>query len=137
MERKMEKTIGMRIRECRVKMGMTLDELAGLLREKDVLDITTVQFAILETNGNLSVFPYPAELPASAKDAGIAARPQRIPLTIIEDGYFSKENLKKSGKDEKWLVKLLKKKKSTIQRTFLLTVDEDDNVVWLEKEGKP
>lgn len=116
---------------------VTLDELAGLLREKDVLDITTVQFAILETNGNLSVFPYPAELPASAKDAGIAAKPQRIPVTIIEDGYFSKENLKKSGKDEKWLEKLLKKKKSTIKRTFLLTVDEDDNVVWLEKEGKP
>ena len=116
---------------------VTLDELTGHLREKDVLDITTVQFAILETNGNLSVFPYPTELPASARDAGISPKSQGIPVTIIEDGYFSKENLKKSGKDEKWLEKLLKKKKSTIKRTFLLTVDEDDNVVWLEKEGKP
>ena len=38
---------------------VTLDELAGHLREKDVLDIRSVQYAILETDGNLSVFPYP------------------------------------------------------------------------------
>ena len=37
---------------------VTLDELTGHLREKDVLDITTVQYAILETNGSLSVFPW-------------------------------------------------------------------------------
>jgi uncharacterized membrane protein YcaP (DUF421 family) len=116
---------------------VTIDELTGHLREKDVLDITTVQFAILETNGNLSVFPYPRECPASAKDAGITASSQQIPVTIIEDGFFSKENLKKSGKDEAWLKKFLTKKKSTIQETFLLTVDPDNNVVWLKKEGKP
>ena len=50
---------------------VTLDELTGHLREKDVLDITGVQYAILETDGNLSVFPFPKERPASAKDAGI------------------------------------------------------------------
>lgn len=116
---------------------VTIDELTGHLREKDVLDITTVQFAILETNGNLSVFPYPRECPASAKDAGITASSQQIPVTIIEDGFFSKENLKKSGKDEAWLKKFLTKKKTTIQETFLLTVDPDNNVVWLKKEGKP
>ena len=49
---------------------VTLDELTGHLREKDVLDIQTVQFAILETNGNLSVFPYPKEKPASAEGRG-------------------------------------------------------------------
>ena len=116
---------------------VTIDELTGHLREKDVLDITTVQFAILETNGNLSVFPYPRECPASAKDAGITASSQQIPVTISEDGFFSKENLKKAGKDEAWLKKYLTKKKTTIQETFLLTVDPDNNVVWLKKEGKP
>ena len=58
-------------------------------------------------------------------------------MTIIEDGYFSKENLKKAGKDEVWLKEYLTKQKSTIRATFLLTVDPDDNVVWLGKEGKP
>ena len=55
------------------KTRVTLDELTGHLREKDVLDLKMVQYAILETNGNLSVFPYPKERPASAKDAGVKA----------------------------------------------------------------
>ena len=50
------------------KTRITLDELSGHLREKDVLDIRSVQFAILETNGNLSVFPYPAQMPPTARD---------------------------------------------------------------------
>ena len=58
------------LRENLLKTRVTLDELTGHLREKDVLDLTTVQYAILETNGNLSVFLYPAEAPASAREAG-------------------------------------------------------------------
>ena len=50
---------------------ITLDELTGHLRQKDVLDVTTVQYAILETDGSLSVFPFPKDAPATAKEAGI------------------------------------------------------------------
>ena len=82
-----------------LKTGVTLDELSGHLREKGILELQTVQYAILETNGNLSVFPYPKYVPASAKDAGIQASSQFIPLTIISDGYLSQENLQKAGKD--------------------------------------
>ena len=64
-----------------------------------MLDLNAVQYAILETNGNLSVFPYPGKLPASAEAAGIPVAAQQIPLTIIEDGFFSRENLKKAGKN--------------------------------------
>ena len=113
---------------------VTLDELAGHLREKDVLDVTSVQYAILETDGNLSVFPYPKELPASAAEAGIKPKDRDLPVTIIEDGYFSRENLQKSGKTEDWLVKTLTKNRATITGTFLLTVDKGGNTVWIGKE---
>lgn len=116
------------------KTRITLDELTGHLREKDVLDIHTVQFAILETNGNLSVFPYPREKPASAKDAGVEAGKQYLPVTIIEDGYLSKENLALAGKDENWLKKALNQQNADISDTFLLTVDAQDHVQWLGKE---
>ena len=116
------------------KTRITLDELTGHLREKDVLDIHTVQFAILETNGNLSVFPYPREKPASAKDAGVEAGKQYLPVTIIEDGYLSKENLALAGKDENWLKKALKQQNAEVSDTFLLTVDAQDHVQWLGKE---
>lgn len=115
---------------------INLDELTGQLRAKDVLDIRTVQFAILETSGDLSVFPYPKEKPASAKDAGVQATGQHLPVTVVEDGYLSRENLERAKKDEKWLEKVLSKHNCGIQDTFLLTVDESGQVVWLGKEIK-
>ena len=115
---------------------INLDELTGQLRAKDVLDIRTVQFAILETSGDLSVFPYPKEKPASAKDAGVQATGQHLPVTVVEDGYLSRENLERAKKDKVWLEKVLSQHNCGIQDTFLLTVDESGQVVWLGKEIK-
>ncbi len=113
---------------------VTLDELTSHLREKDVLDIRAVQYAILETDGNLSVFPYPKERPASARDAGIRPKSQLLPVTIIEDGYLSRENLRQAGKDERWLESVLQAHGAQAGDTMLLTVDEADKVFWLGKE---
>ncbi len=115
---------------------VTLDELTGHLREKDVLDIRTVQYAILETDGNLSVFPFPKYRPASAREAGIQVKDQLLPVTIVEDGYLSRDNLKKAGKDERWLQKTLESQSATLPDTLLLTVDQAGKVVWLGKEGR-
>ena len=109
---------------------ITLDELTGLLREKDVLDLRSVQYAILETNGNLSVFLYPEEKPATAKDAGISAQKQLLPVTIVSDGRVLKENLRLSGKDENWLKQQLRTRKVALTDTWLLTVDGENNVVF-------
>ncbi len=113
---------------------VSLDELTGHLREKDVLDIRTVQYAILETDGNLSVFPYPKFRPASAKDAGIQAKRQYLPITVIEDGYLSRENMALAEKNEAWLEETLQSHSTTVRDTLLLTVDRDDKVCWIGKE---
>lgn len=116
------------------KNRITLDELTGHLREKDVLDIRSVQYAILETNGNLSVFPYPQQRPANAQEAGITPKKQSLPITIISDGQVIKDNLKIAGKDMQWVVKQLQKQKSSLENTWMLTVDGQDNVVFFQKE---
>ena len=113
---------------------VTLDELMGHLREKDVLDIRTVQYAILETDGNLSVFPYPKERPASAKDAGIKAKEQHLPITLIEDGCLFRENLPLAGKDLTWVHKTLQEHTATREETFLLAVDGGGKVIFYRKE---
>ena len=122
------------LQESLRRTRVTLDELTGHLREKDVLDITKVQYAILETNGNLSVFPYPKNCPASAEDAGIGVQDQLLPMTIIEDGHIFLENLGKSNKDKKWLEKVLEKNKAAPQEVLLLTVDKAENVTLIRKE---
>ena len=116
------------------KTRVTLDELTGHLREKDVLDLHSVQYAILETNGNLSVFPYPRERPASARDAGIAARKQYLPMTIVSDGKLLPENLQKAKKDESWLRQVLLQNSARLEDTWLLTVDGGDHVVFFRRE---
>ena len=117
------------------KTRVTIDELTELLREKDVLDISTIQFAILETSGRVSVFPYPKDRPATAKEAGIQAQKQYIPVTLISDGQLLTQNLPIIGKDVAWVQKVLKSKGSTLQDTFLLTVDKADHICWYPKEG--
>ena len=116
------------------KTRVTLDELTGHLREKDVLDIASVQFAILETNGNLSVFPYPKERPASAKEAGIQAGKQYLPITVISDGRLLPENLQIAGKDRGWVDRVLKEKQAAVETTWLLTVDASDKIRFYRKE---
>ena len=106
------------------KTRVTLDELTGHLREKDVLDIASVQYAILETNGNLSVFPFPKDRPASAQEAGIKAKKQYLPFTLICDGKVIEDNLKLSGRDIAWLRHRLAEKKATVKSTWLFMVDE-------------
>lgn len=113
---------------------ITLDELMGHLREKDILDIRTVQYAILETNGNLSVFPFQAEIAPSAKDMGIQVRDRYLPITIIEDGHLFRENLRLAGKDEAWVRKTVAKYRSSIAATWLLTVDQSGKTLWQGKE---
>lgn len=117
------------------KTRITLDELIGHLREKDVLDLNAVQYAILETDGNLSVFPFPEEKPASAKEAGIQVRKQALPITLVSDGQLMHKNLTKAKKDEAWVQRVLQKQRASLQETWLLTVDGEDNIVFYRKEG--
>ncbi len=116
---------------------ITLDELTELLRQKDVLQPEKVQFAILETNGNLSVFPYPKYKPADAKDVGITPKRQSIPYTIVADGYLYEENLALCGRNEVWLRKTLQEKRCRQEDVLLLMVDGSDHITFQRKEGRP
>ena len=123
------------IQENLKRTRVTLDELTGHLREKDVLDPRAVQYAILETNGNLSVFPYPAEVPASAQNAGVSVPERYLPVTLISDGRLLTDNLATAGKDLQWVEKYLRKKKCVRKDVFLMTVDKADQVIFLKKES--
>ncbi len=115
---------------------VTMDELTELLRQNNVLRPETVQYAILETNGNLSVFPYPKYKPAAAKEVGITPKRQYLPYTIIADGCVYWDNLALAGKDETWLRQTLEERRTDPEHTLLLMVDGADTVVWQEKEGR-
>ena len=100
---------------------VNLDELSGHLREEGVLAIETVQFAILETNGNITVFPFPEFSPANE---GPGAKQQELPHTVISDGRILNENLRRLGKDEAWLRKKLHGKGLKPEDMLLMTLTQ-------------
>ena len=125
---------GKLLQENLKKTRVTMEELRGQLREKDVLDLTTVQYAILETNGGLSVFPFSKDRPATAQESGLCPKQNFLPLTILEEGRLLHENLQKAGKNTAWLRGVLKDRSVEQEQVLLLTVDGADHIVFLRKE---
>ena len=106
------------IRRTRVN----LDELTGHLRELGILEVEKIQFAILETNGSITAFPYPQYRPADAGESGITAQKQELPYTIISDGRLLADNLKLLGRDRQWLDHYLGANRICQSDVLLLTV---------------
>lgn len=116
------------------KTRVNLDELTMHLREKDIFDLTTVKYAILETNGQLSTLLYAKDQPAAAKDAGIRATETELPITLISAGKLLSDNLKQTHRDLAWLETELKKRACTVRETLLLTVDRSGKLYLVRKE---
>ena len=114
---------------------VTLEERLGKLREKDILDLSQVQYAILETDGEVSVFPYARFQPPCARDLGIQARENAMPMVVVEDGRLLEENLVKSGKTRQWVLETLAGHGSNLQSTLILTVDATGKSLFIGKEG--
>lgn len=115
---------------------LTADELTQLLRESGTTDLSTVKYAILETNGQLSSFLYPKYQPASAKDAGIQVDDLQLPVTVISDGHILSENLEKAGKTPGWLTSQLQKMQLKPADIFLLTVEPSGKLYLSVQEGR-
>lgn len=104
---------------------MTVLDLVELLRGQDVFDISTVAFAVLEVNGNLSVLLKSAEQPATAADLNIKKEKALLQLPVISDGKIVKESLDFVQADEKDIRKKLKG--DNVSDVFLMTMDREGN----------
>ena len=107
------------------KNRLTLDELMEELRIQGYADCKSIKFALLETNGQLSVLPFAAEKPVTAAQMGVATQETGLPVVLISDGRLLEHNLKGAGYEELWLEKQLAAHGLRSHRqAFLLTVDE-------------
>ena len=103
----------------------TVDELFEELRMKGYTDLTQIKYAILETNGQLSVLPFASQQPPSAAQLSVQTQEKGLPIILISDGRLMDHNLTISGHDRKWLDKQLKKHNCPSPAdVFLMTVDE-------------
>ena len=80
-----------------------INDLLEQLRSKNVPNIADVEFAILETNGNLSVIIKSQRRPVIPEDIGVPTGYEGLPIALIIDGYVFKKNLAKINLTEDWL----------------------------------
>ncbi|CAH0179527.1 MULTISPECIES: DUF421 domain-containing protein [Peribacillus] len=128
------------------KEKYTIDELLGLLRKKDVFDISEVEFALLEADGDFSVMLKKQNQPITPKDLNLAVAAVKEPQTIIMDGSILDEPLSTIGLNRNWLLTELDKLGVILDNVFLaqansngeLTVDLfDDKLKVPSPQEKP
>ncbi|MBQ1264254.1 MAG: DUF421 domain-containing protein [Oscillospiraceae bacterium] len=106
------------------KTRVNINELIEHLRLQGIVDISAVRYAILETNGSLSVLPHSKYTPACAADAGIQVAETSLPYTLVCQGRLMRENLSLAGRTEAWVESQLQKHNCRLQDVFLLSADD-------------
>lgn len=111
------------------KQRFSIEDLMEELRINGYSDISQVEFAMLETNGQISVVSKVSSRPVTVGDLGLAVDKEQVPHTVIFDGEIDLNELKNSGKSEVWLKKQLEKNGiKRAENVFMATVDSGGNL---------
>ena len=119
------------------KNRYTLDELLEQLRGQGYVSVDEVRWAVLENSGQLSILPWARQRPPTAEELGLTPEEDELPFIRINDGRIVRRNLARSGRNEAWLQKELRRTGHSAGEIFLLTVDGSGKVLCIPKEAKP
>ena len=123
-------------REELIKTNYSLSELMEQLRISGSTDISSIHYAILETNGQLSVLPYSACCPATLRDLGLEGEDDNMFTAVVLDGAINSPGVKRLGSDDRSMKKLLHTLGfSDIKSILLCTVSEGGNVFLQKTDG--
>jgi uncharacterized membrane protein YcaP (DUF421 family) len=113
----------------------TPDELTEALRNQGVLDLSLVEYAILETDGRLNVILSPAQQPVTASQLGLQPEDHGYPVLVINNGRVLSDNLRLLQLDISWLEQTLTAHKiQSPAQVYLMTVDQTGDVFLAPKE---
>lgn len=117
------------------RLRFTMDDLIDAVRQKDVFDISTVQDAVIETNGSVSVLQKAEHQPVTPKDLNLSVEENSTPISIVIDGkpvteYFGKEKIKNSE-----IELLVQSADKNISDIMLLTIDDNGNTFIIPKSN--
>ena len=118
------------------KEKITINELQERLRQTNIFSLGDVEYAILETNGQISVIQKPERRNIIPEDFNITPEYEGIPYDLVVDGKIMYKNLKQIGKDEIWLNKEVKKFKIKPEDALIVTFNGKGQIFCQEKERK-
>lgn len=112
----------------------TINELQENLRVNNISNLADVEFAILETSGELSVILKPEKRPLTTGDLNIEAQYEGIGYDLVIDGKIMDENLNKIGKDYNWLTKEVGKFNMKPEEALVVVLNGDNSIFCQKKE---
>ncbi len=115
------------------RLRFTIDDLLEALRKKDVFDITTVQYAIVETDGTLSVLLKPEHTVPAAGNLKVQLPDNGMPTVIISDGKIVETDFKECNMTPEKMDKLIQKKHIIVKDVLLMTMDKNGNTHMIKK----
>ena len=118
------------------KEKFTVNELQERLRQNNIFNIGDVEYAILETSGQVTVIQKPEKRNTIPEDFGILPEYEGIPYDLVVDGKVMHENLKVIGRDYNWLKKQVEKFKIKPEQALIVTFDGKGQIFCQAKEEK-
>ncbi len=117
-----------------IKERYTINELQERLRGNNVVNISDIEYAILETSGQVNVILKPEKQNVTIEDMNLNKEYQGISYDLVIDGIVMEDNLKKINKDYKWLSKQTEKFGYKPEEALIVTIDGNDNIFFQEKQ---
>ena len=119
------------------KERFTINELEERLRDNNIFNIGDVEYAVLETSGQVTVIPKPNKRPTTPEDFNMEPEYEGIPYDLVIDGKVMYKNLEKIGKNYVWLQKQTEKFGIKPEEALIVTIDGDNQFFCqpLEKDG--
>ena len=118
-----------------IKERFTINELEERLRGNGVASVGDVEYAILETSGDITVIQKPNKRTTIPEDFNIMPEYEGIPYDLVVDGKIMNKNLKKIGKDYNWLQTEVGKFKISPEEALLVTFDGKGQI-FCQKKGE-
>ena len=116
------------------KAKLDLSEFMVMCRQQGYFDLTSIQTAVFEYNGKLTILPVSSQRPVTPNDMNLAPEQELLFTELIMDGRILDDNLKRMGLDLTWLDKQLKQRHiSSPQDVFLAVCDRNLKYVLYEK----
>ncbi len=118
------------------KERFTINELQERLRGSNVINLGDVEYAILETSGQVTVIQKPEKRNAIPEDFNIKPEYEGIPYDLVVDGKIMKKNLEQINKDYNWLCTQIEKFGYKPEETLVATIDGKGQIFCQKKETK-
>ncbi len=115
-------------------LNITIDDISEMLRQNGYYSFEQVLYAIIETNGKLSVVPKSANAPATAEDVGVKNEEPKIPSIIVSDGKMMKSQMMEANINVDKLNKILNYLQvKSVKDLILLSIDANGKVYFQTK----